>query len=43
MYADVLAKMGVLVNAPLVMISMPLRNLSMPLFEDACGVVFTGE
>jgi hypothetical protein len=38
MYADVLAKMGALV-----MISMPLRNLSMPLFEDACGVIFTGE
>jgi hypothetical protein len=43
MCADVLAKVGALVNARLVMISTPPRNLSMPLFEDACGVVFTGE
>jgi ribonuclease HI len=41
--ADVLAKMGAVVNAPLVMTSTPPRTLARPLFEDTSGVIFTRE
>ncbi|GAU31044.1 hypothetical protein TSUD_214800 [Trifolium subterraneum] len=39
--ADVLAKMGVVANTPLVTTSTPPRTLAKPLFKDANGVIFT--
>ncbi|KAK2415253.1 hypothetical protein QL285_037750 [Trifolium repens] len=41
--ADVLAKMGALASAPLVTLSTPPSDLSMPLLADAHGVVFSPE